>query len=103
MSASSGDKHVVTGGAGFIGSHLCEELLKRDKDVVSIDNYVYDTRENITQFLDNPHFRAKNADITDGYEMLKEVNNAKVVYNLAASKFTYCMDDPFVDMEVKCR
>lgn len=96
----SGDKFVVTGGAGFIGSHLVEALLSQGKEVVCIDNYVYGTRDNIRPFLDNPKFKALGLDISDSREIKGKLDGADVVFNLAASKCTYCRIDPHLDMRV---
>ncbi|MHC4616408.1 MAG: NAD-dependent epimerase/dehydratase family protein [Planctomycetota bacterium] len=96
----SGDKFVVTGGAGFIGSHLCEELLGMGKRVVSVDNYVYNTRHNIVPLLDDVRFTAVNADITDLQMCAEAFLGADVVFNLAASKCTYCASDPALDLRV---
>ncbi len=49
-------KILVTGGAGFIGSHLCETLLKQGHDVVCLDNYFTGSKENILHLRNNPHF-----------------------------------------------
>lgn len=55
---------LVTGGAGFIGSHLCEKLLSQGHEVLCVDNYFTGRRENITPLLDNPRFEALRHDIT---------------------------------------
>lgn len=55
---------LVTGGAGFIGSHLCERLLREGHDVVCLDNYFTGTKENIIHLWDDPYFEAVRHDIT---------------------------------------
>jgi UDP-glucuronate decarboxylase len=45
---------LVTGGAGFLGSHLCERLLERGDDVLCVDNFFTGTKDNIVHLLDNP-------------------------------------------------
>ena len=47
---------LVTGGAGFIGSHLCEELLKKGNEVICVDNFFSGSKQNIIHLLDNPYF-----------------------------------------------
>ncbi len=47
---------LITGGAGFIGSHLCEKLLAEGNDVVCLDNYFTGSKKNIVHLLDNPYF-----------------------------------------------
>ena len=55
---------VVTGGAGFLGSHLCERLLADGNDVLCIDNYFTGTKTNILPILDNPRFEVMRHDVT---------------------------------------
>ena len=58
-------KVLVTGGAGFIGSHLCEELLNLGAEVLAADNLFTGKLENITSFKDNVKFRFVNVDVND--------------------------------------
>lgn len=69
---------VVTGGAGFLGSHLCDRLLKDGYDVICIDNFFTGTRQNITHLLDNPCFEVIRHDICEPLRV--EVDE---IYNLA--------------------
>lgn len=69
---------LVTGGAGFLGSHLCEALLKRDCDVVCADNFFTGRRGNVAHLLDNPHFEVLRHDVT--FPLFVEVDE---IYNLA--------------------
>ncbi len=69
---------LVTGGAGFLGSHLCEKLLKKDYNVICLDNYFTGQRENILHLLDDKHFEFIRHDIVN--PILLEVDQ---VYNLA--------------------
>jgi len=55
---------IVTGGAGFLGSHLCERLLNDGHDVLCVDNYFTGTKQNIAHLLDNPRFELMRHDIT---------------------------------------
>jgi dTDP-glucose 4,6-dehydratase len=56
---------VVTGGAGFLGSHLCQELLARDIEVLCLDNFLTGTPVNVAHLLEHPGFRLIRADVTD--------------------------------------
>lgn len=69
---------LVTGGAGFIGSHLCESLLKENNEVICADNFFTGSKENIYHLLDQPYFELIRHDIT--MPLLAEVDE---VYNLA--------------------
>jgi UDP-glucuronate decarboxylase len=69
---------LVTGGAGFIGSHLCERLLSEGHEVLCLDNFFTGRRENIFNLLDNPRFELIRHDVTE--PILLEVDQ---IYNLA--------------------
>lgn len=69
---------LITGGAGFIGSHLCEELLKEGNDVVCLDNFFTGSKNNVIHLLDNKRFEVIRHDIIR--EILLEVDE---IYNLA--------------------
>ena len=69
---------LVTGGAGFIGSHLCERLLQRGFDVLCVDNFYTGTKRNIEPLLANPYFEVIRHDIT--FPLYVEVDE---IYNLA--------------------
>jgi UDP-glucuronate decarboxylase len=69
---------LVTGGAGFVGSHLCERLLTEGNEVISIDNYFTGSKQNIKHLLDNHNFEAIRHDIT--MPIFLEVDE---IYNLA--------------------
>ncbi len=71
-------KILVTGGAGFIGSHLCERLLKDGNEVICLDNYFTGNKKNIIHLIDNPYFEIIRHDITTPYFI--EVDE---IYNLA--------------------
>jgi UDP-glucuronate decarboxylase len=80
---------MVTGGAGFLGSHLCEILLSHGHDVLCVDNYYTGRRSNIEHLLSNPRFEAMRHDITN--PLYVEVDE---IYNLAcpASPVHYQFD-----------
>ncbi len=72
---------VVTGGAGFIGSHLCEFLLSKGNKVIAIDNFATGRRENISGFADNKNFTLLEHDITKKIPLKERVH---AIYNLAS-------------------
>lgn len=80
---------LVTGGAGFIGSHLCERLLNEGNDVMCLDNYFSSSKDNVRHLLDNHNFELVRHDVTVPY--YAEVDE---VYNLAcpASPVYYQMN-----------
>src|SRR5215217_8057846 len=69
---------LVTGGAGFLGSHLCERLLAAGNDVLCVDNYFTGSKQNIVACLDNPRFELMRHDVT--FPLYVEVDE---IYNLA--------------------
>jgi len=71
-------KVLVTGGAGFLGSHLCERLLKEGNEVICLDNYFTGQKENVVHLLNNPYFELVRHDITMPFFI--EVDE---IYNLA--------------------
>ena len=62
-------RNLVTGGAGFLGSHLIERLLENNEDVICLDNYFTGTKENILQFLNNPKFEIIRHDVTEPIQL----------------------------------
>ncbi|MGH7039271.1 MAG: UDP-glucuronic acid decarboxylase family protein [Stellaceae bacterium] len=80
---------LVTGGAGFLGSHLCGRLLAQGDDVLCVDNYFTGRKDNVAQLLGDPHFEAMRHDIT--FPLYVEVDE---IYNLAcpASPIHYQFD-----------
>jgi len=88
MSIAKG-RVLVTGGAGFIGSHLCERLLNDGYEVLCIDNYYSSTKDNIAHLLDNPRFEVIRHDVT--FPLYVEVDE---IYHLAcpASPIHYQRD-----------
>lgn len=69
---------LVTGGAGFVGSHLCKRLLNEGNEVICLDNYFTGTKENIIHLMENPFFEVVRHDIINPY--MAEVDE---IYNLA--------------------
>ena len=80
---------LVTGGAGFLGSHLCERLLDAGQDVLCVDNYFTGTKDNIAHLMGNPHFEIMRHDVC--FPLYVEVDE---IYNLAcpASPVHYQFD-----------
>ena len=71
-------KILVTGGAGFLGFHLCEKLLEHGHDIICADNLFTGSKENILHLMDNPYFEFLRHDIT--FPLFVEVDE---IYNLA--------------------
>lgn len=82
-------KTLITGGAGFLGSHLCEKLLEAGHEVICVDNFYTGAKQNIAHLLDNPYFEIIRHDIC--FPLYVEVNE---IYNLAcpASPIHYQFD-----------
>ena len=80
---------LITGGAGFLGSHLCERLLKEGHDVLCVDNFFTGSKENIAHLIENPYFELLRHDVT--FPLYVEVDE---IYNLAcpASPVHYQFD-----------
>ena len=69
---------LVTGGAGFVGSNLCEKLLNDGNYVICLDNFFTGSKANVEKFANNPNFELVNHDVTDEY-----LNDVDQIYNLA--------------------
>ncbi len=69
---------LVTGGAGFVGSNLCEKLLNDGNYVICLDNFFTGSKANVENFANNPNFELVNHDVTDEY-----LNDVDQIYNLA--------------------
>lgn len=81
---------LVTGGAGFLGSHLCEKLLKEGNDVICVDNLFTGSKDNIRHLMTNPYFEFVRHDITE--PLYVEVDE---IYNLACpASPKYYQSDP---------
>ena len=85
MKVNLGKKNIlITGGAGFIGSNLCEALLNKDNKVVCFDNFATGKRENIEEFLEDPNFVLIEGDIRKLEDCLKATKNIDYVLHQAA-------------------
>lgn len=71
-------RSLITGGAGFLGSHLCGRLLAEGHDVICLDNFFTGSKDNVVHLLDNPHFELMRHDVT--FPLYVEVDQ---IYNLA--------------------
>jgi UDP-glucuronate decarboxylase len=78
MKVSNRKRVLVTGGAGFLGSHLCDRLLNERCDVLCVDNFYSGTRDNIAHLIGNPNFELMRHDVT--FPLYLEVDE---IYNLA--------------------
>lgn len=80
---------LITGGAGFLGSHLCDRLIKRGEDVLCVDNFFTGSKRNITHLIGHPYFELMRHDVT--FPLYVEVDQ---IYNLAcpASPIHYQFD-----------
>ena len=80
---------LVTGGAGFLGSHLCERLLEEGNEVLCLDNFFTGQKQNVLPLMTNPYFELIRHDVSDPY--FTEVDE---IYNLAcpASPVHYQFD-----------
>ena len=73
-----GEKILITGGAGFIGSHLCKKLLSKENKIFCLDNFYTGSRQNIKPFLSNPNFQLLEKDMIEIFEI-----EADYIFNLA--------------------
>ena len=92
---------LVTGGAGFIGSNLCEALLNKDNQVVCLDNFATGKRENIEEFLEDPNFVLIDGDIRQLEVCLKATRDIDYVLHQAAlGSVPRSIKDPITSNEV---
>ena len=96
-------KALVTGGAGFIGSHICEELVKLGIEVISVDDYSAGKEKNHAHLDQYPNFKAVKCDITDLEELSKHFTGVDIVFHNAASKKNICLKDPRRDLDVNAK
>ena len=89
----------VTGGAGFIGSHLCEELLTRGYNVICIDNLRTGKLSNITSCMSNSRFEFVEASVTDYPMLLNKFSHIDTVYHQAGLDFVTCELAPSYALE----
>ena len=82
-------KSLISGGAGFLGSHLCEALIKKDHEVLCVDNFFTGNKDNVSHLISHPKFELMRHDVT--FPLYVEVDQ---IYNLAcpASPIHYQYD-----------
>lgn len=97
-------KALVTGGAGFIGSHLVEELVLKGVETISIDNYFAGKKENLSHLKGEANFYEIECDILDiaGLEKVF-AEGVDVVFHQAASKKTICLENPRLDLDINTK
>ena len=96
-------KTLVTGGAGFIGSHICEALLRRGHEVISVDNYIAGHSANLEHIKHDPNFTEVFCDILDVGQMARLLRGVEVVFHEAASKKNVCERSPVMDLEINAK
>jgi len=96
-----GRKMLVTGAAGFIGSHICEGLLELGAEVIALDDMSAGRQANISIFEDNPNYTFVKGSVCDTDKKMHEIfDGLDTVFHNAASKKNICLDDPQRDLEI---
>jgi len=97
-------KALVTGGAGFIGSHIVEELVLMGIETISIDNYFAGRKENLQHLKAYANFSEIECDVLD-LEKLDSIfaQGVDIVFHEAASKKTICINNPRLDLEINAK
>ncbi len=96
----AGQTAIVTGGAGFIGSHLCDALIEQGMRVRCLDSLIAGKKENIEHLLSNSAFQFFQKDVTDADGWQEVFGGADMIFHNAASKKNVCLVDPHRDLEV---
>ena len=98
-----GKRCLVTGGAGFLGSHVVERLLNAESDVVVLDNMLTGKRSNLEAALRSERLRIVEGDVRDYETVADLVSKADFVFHLAATVVASSIEDPIRDMETNVR
>lgn len=93
-------KALVTGGAGFIGSHIVEELVTMGVETISVDNYFAGKHENLEHLTRYDHFHEVKCDVTDFDGLKRLIPGVDVIFHQAASKKTICLNNPRMDLKI---
>ncbi|MCD4651659.1 MAG: NAD-dependent epimerase/dehydratase family protein, partial [Candidatus Cloacimonetes bacterium] len=94
-------KYLVTGGAGFIGSNIVAELLRREQDVVVLDNFSTGKRENLYPFRENPKFKLMEGDLRSFHIVRDAVKNVDyILHQGALPSVPRSIADPITTNEV---
>lgn len=96
-------KALVTGGAGFIGSHLCDALIKRGDEVICFDNLLTGRKENIEHLMGRKNFKFVLGDVLDREILDFHMGGVDVVFNQMAAKKSVCEKDPTVDCDINAK
>lgn len=91
-------KFMITGGSGFVGSHLIEELLKSDSEIYIVDDFSNSSKENIAQFEDKVRFFEKDISDSDWSDL--DSIKPDVIFHLATHPRSFSINDPRRNMEV---
>lgn len=100
----SGERSLITGGAGFIGSHLAEALIKMGEEVVVIDDLSTGRWENISHLKDNKSFRFIRESVLNKAALKELIEDCSVIYHLAAAVgVKFIIDNPVKSMEINIK
>src|SRR5436190_22820278 len=91
-------RYLITGGAGFIGSHLCESFLKKGHEVICMDNFSTGARENIASFARNPRFRFMDHNVSRYIEVREPLDD--VLHLASTARPVDYLDLPIPTLEV---
>ena len=97
----AGKKVIVTGGAGFIGSHICEELVALDADVICLDDFSAGKRQNVEFLTSRGRLTIAAKSVCDRDDEMRSLfDGTKIVFHNAASKKNVCLVNPLKDLDV---
>lgn len=85
MRQKNNSRHFITGGAGFIGKHLVEKLIKEGNQVIVYDNFVSGKKDNIAQYIGNPNFTLIQADLLDLPTLKRAMKGNQIIWHLGAN------------------